>query len=166
MNQQTRIIKSLTQEEQELLCFFRPVGYHTRLQQYLAYSRGFAARTTRPKSNISLSTTKAFRHYLRRFIRNFQPEPLLPGHTLWLHLEKSGRFSLRLGKNGKKSPIFGKRTFISFSIYVFCTHINFGSVCENIAAFQPPHCRFWCKIFPLAWMRPKIMKPCSGGLSP
>lgn len=33
MNEQTRIIKSLTREEQELLCFSEPVGYHTRLQQ-------------------------------------------------------------------------------------------------------------------------------------
>lgn len=102
MNQQTCIIKSITKEEQELLFFAEPVGYHTRLQQYWECPHGFAVRTTLPKSNISLSTTKTFRCYLRRFIQSFQPEPLLPDCDLWLHLEKNGLFSLRLGRNGEE----------------------------------------------------------------
>lgn len=102
MNEQTQIIKSLTQEEQELLCFFRPVGYHTRLQQYWEYPQGFEERTTQPGNNISLSRTKTFRHCLRRFVRSFQPEPLFPNSNLWLHLEKNGRFSVRLGKDNEE----------------------------------------------------------------
>ena len=61
MNKQTCIINLLTKEEQSLLCFFEPAGYHTRLQQYLAYPQGFKERTTIPKSRTSLSTTKTFR---------------------------------------------------------------------------------------------------------
>lgn len=64
MNKQTCIIHSLTKEEQELLYFAEPVGYHTRLQQYLEYPQGFASKTTLPKSKVSLSTTKTFRGYL------------------------------------------------------------------------------------------------------
>ncbi len=119
MDQQTYIIHSLTKEEESLLCFSKPAGHHTRLQQYLAYPQGFAARTTIPKSKLHLSTTKAFRCFLRRFIRNFQPEPLLPDHPLWLHLEKSGRFSLRLGKNGEEITDFREADFYIFQYLCF-----------------------------------------------
>ena len=83
MNQKTCIVKSLTKEERDLLYFSEPVGYHMRLQQYWEYPQGFAARTTTSKGGICLSTTKTFRCYLRRFIRNFQPEPLWPDGDLW-----------------------------------------------------------------------------------
>lgn len=95
MNEQTQIIKSLTREEQNLLCFFRPVGYHARLQQYLQYPEAFTGETKIPKSTVRLSTTNTFRRYLRRFIRTFQPEKLLTNNDLWLHLEGNGRFSVR-----------------------------------------------------------------------
>ena len=123
MNPKNCIIHSLTKEEQSLLCFAEPVGYHTRLQQYWAYPQGFAERTTLPKSNISLSTTKTFRCYLRRFIRNFQPEPLSPSSNLWLHLEKNGRFSLRLGNNGEEITDFGEGDFCVFQ-YLCFLHIR------------------------------------------
>ena len=102
MNQQTRIIKSLTQEELELLCFFRPVGYHTRLQQYMEYPEAFAEATAIPGSTVCLSTTKTFRHYLRRFVSSFQPIKLLPEKGLWLHIENNGRFFVRLGETGEE----------------------------------------------------------------
>lgn len=123
MNEQTRIIKSLTREEQELLCFFEPVGYHTRLQQYLECPQGFAAKTTLPKSKVSLSTTKTFRGYLHRFIRNFRAEPLFAGSNLWVHLEKSGRFSLRLGENGEEITDFSEADFCVFQ-YLCFLHIR------------------------------------------
>lgn len=135
MNQQTRIIKSLTREEQELLCFFEPVGYHTRLQQYLECPQGFAARTTQPGSNVSLSTTKTFRCYLQRFIRNFQPEPLLPGGVLWLHLEKSGRFFLRLGKNGEEITDFGEAVFCVFQYLCFLQVRRFWDAVRKCCCF-------------------------------
>ena len=102
MNQQTRIIKSLTQEEQELLCFFRPLGYHTRMQQYLEYPEAFVGSTTLPGSTVCLSATKTFRHYLRRFVSSFQPIKLLPEKDLWLHIENNGRFFVRLGETGEE----------------------------------------------------------------
>ena len=101
MNRQTRIIKSLTQEEQELLCFFRPVGYHTRLQQYLEYPEAFTKETMQNKGGIALSTTKTFRRCLLNFIRTFQPIAFPINSALWLHLEKSGCFTVRLGKDGE-----------------------------------------------------------------
>ncbi len=101
MNQQARIIKSLTQEEQELLCFFRPVGYHTRLQQYLEYPEALAKETMQHKGGIALITTKTFHRCLLNFIRTFQPEALPTNNALWLHLEKSGCFTVRFGKDGE-----------------------------------------------------------------
>ena len=123
MHKQTCIIHSLTKEEQELLYFAEPVGYHTRLQQYLEYPQGFAAKTTLPKSKVSLSTTKTFRGYLHRFIRNFRAEPLLAGSNLWVHLEKSGRFSLRLGENGEEITDFSEADFCVFQ-YLCFLHIR------------------------------------------
>ena len=119
MNEQTSVIDSLTRKEAELLCFSGNIGYHTRLQQYLEYPQGFAARTTPTGSNISLSTTKTFCCYLRRFIRDFRPEPLLPSGDLWLHLEKSGRFSLRLGVNGEEITDSSEAEFLIFQYLCF-----------------------------------------------
>ena len=137
MNEHTRIVKSLTREEQELLCFFRPVGYHTRLQQYWEYPQGFAARTILPKSNISLSTTKTFRCYLRRFIQSFQPEPLLPDHDLWLHLEKNGLFSLRLGKHGEEITDFSEAEFYVFQYVCFLHVRQFWNDLKKCYSFPP-----------------------------
>ena len=123
MNKQACIIHTLTREEQELLYFAGPAGYHTRLQQYLAYPQGFAAKTTLPKSKVSLSTTKAFRGCLHRFIRSFRAEPLLSGSNLWLQLEKNGRFSLRLGENGEEITDFSEGDFCVFQ-YLCFLHIR------------------------------------------
>jgi hypothetical protein len=60
---------------------------------------------------------------LRRFIRNFQPEPLSPSSNLWLHLEKNGRFSLRLGNNGEEITDFGEGDFCAFQ-YLCFLHIR------------------------------------------
>ena len=138
MNQQTRIIKSLTQEEQELLCFFRPVGYHTRLQQYLEYPEAFTKETMQNKGGIALSTTKTFRRCLLNFIRTFQPIAFPINSALWLHLEKSGCFTVRMGKDGEiitglneaDSYVFQYLCFLhirkkrgaSEALNVFCIH--------------------------------------------
>ena len=119
MNPKLCIIDSLTIEERELLYFAEPAGYQMRLQQYLEYPQGFATRTTLPKSKVSLSTTKTFRSYLHRFIRNFQAEPLFSGSNLWLHIEKSGRFSLRLGENGEEIADFSEADFCLFQYLCF-----------------------------------------------
>lgn len=135
MNKQTCIINTLTKEEQGLLCFADPVGYHTRLQQYWEYPKGFAARTTPPKSKVSLSATKTFRRYLRRFIRNFPPKPLLPGSDLWLHLEKNGRFSLRLGENGEEITDFSEADFCVFQYLCFLQTRRFWKVVRKCCCF-------------------------------
>ena len=101
MSEEIKIIKSLTREEKDLLYFFRPVGYHTRLQQYLEYPEALAKETTQHNGGVALSTTKTFRRCLLNFIRTFQPEALPTNNTLWLHLEKSGCFTVRFGKDGE-----------------------------------------------------------------
>lgn len=131
MSEQTKIIKSLTWEEQNLLYFAEPMEYHMRLQQYLAYPQGFATRTALHKRNVSLSTTKTFRCYLRRFIRNFQPEPLLPNHNLWLHIEQSGRFSLRLGEKGEEITDFSEADFYIFQYLCFLHMRRFWNDLRN-----------------------------------
>ena len=119
MNQQTRIIKSLTQEEQELLCFFRPVGYHTRLQQYLEYPEAFTKETMQNKGGIALSTTKTFRRCLLNFIRTFQPIAFPINSALWLHLEKSGCFTVRFGKDGEIITGLNEADNYVFQYYCF-----------------------------------------------
>ena len=136
MNEQACIIQSLTKEEQKLLYFSEPMGYHTRLQQYWEYPQGFAVRTTPPQSSISLSITKTFRCYLRRFIRNFQPKPLLPNHNLWLHLEKSGRFSLHLGKNGEEITDLGVEDFYVFQYMCFLQIRSFWDNVRKCCGFS------------------------------
>lgn len=123
MNERIQIIQCLTQEERELLCFSEPMVYHIRLQQYLEHPQGFATKTTLAERNINLSTTKTFRCYLHRFIRNFQPKPLLPGSKLWLHLDKSGRFYLRLGSHGDEINDFSESDFYIFQ-YLCFLHIR------------------------------------------
>lgn len=136
MNPKTCMIHSLTKEEQSLLYFGEPVGYHTRLQQYLECPQGFATRTTLPGSNVRLSTTKTFRCYLRRFIRNFQPKPLLPGDRLWLHIEKSGRFCLRLGKHGEEITGFSQGDFFVFQYLCFLQIRRFWDTVRRCSVFS------------------------------
>ena len=142
MNPKTCIINSLTKEEQELLYFAEPVGYHTRLQQYLRHPQGFKARTTVPKDNVSLSTTKTFHCYLLRFIHNFQPEPLSPNSNLWLHLEKTGRFSLRLGENGEEITSLNESDFYAFQYLCFLHIRRFWQIIRE-------RCRFPATNLPL-----------------
>ena len=90
-----------SEEEQSFLCFSQPADYHIRLQQYWEQPEAFAKQTTQPQRTLSLSTTKTFRHHLRRFIHTFSPEPLIPQKGLWLHIEKGGRFSVISEEFGK-----------------------------------------------------------------
>lgn len=43
-------------------------------------------------------------HCLRQYIRDFQPQRLLPNKEYWLQPEADGSFTLRLGKNGEELP--------------------------------------------------------------
>ena len=135
MNPKNCIIQSLTKEEQALLYFAEPVGYHMRLQQYLEHPQGFEARTIILKSKVSLSTTKTFRCYLLRFIHSFKPELLLPNSNLWLHLEKTGRFSLRLGKKGEEITSLNESDFYAFQYLCFLHIRRFWHIIRE-------HCRF------------------------
>lgn len=119
MNDQVHIIKSLTKEEQELLCFSQPVGYHTRLQQYWEYPQGFQERTSPTSNAVGISTTKVFRRYLRDFIRLFPAEPLSTGNPLWLCLESNGRFSVKLGKTGEEITDLNDAEFLIFQYLCF-----------------------------------------------
>ncbi len=119
MNQQTLIFRVLTPEEQSLLCFEGSGGYQSRLQEYWEYPQGLAERTTLPDRRRSLSTTQRFRSCLRRFIGNFQPEPLLPRSPLWLHLESNGRFSVRWGEDGEELTTLNREEFWAFQFLCF-----------------------------------------------
>lgn len=93
-----------TREEQALCLFARPADYGTRLKQYWENPEDFAERTMDSPGAPALSTTKTFRYFLRRFIRSFRTERLLPDKDLWLQLEKNGQFSVTQGRNGEKVP--------------------------------------------------------------
>lgn len=83
-------------ENLRTICFDGSGIYAGKLQQYLEYPEFYACG----KQDICI--TKTFRHYLRRFIRTFHPEKLLPNKNLWLQMEKCGRFSVRLGRDGEE----------------------------------------------------------------
>lgn len=146
MNQQTRIIKSLTQEEQELLCFFRPVGYHTRLQQYLECPEAFAKETM--QGGIALSKTKTFRRCLLSFIRTFQPKVLPANNALWLHLEKSGRFTVRLGKDGEIITGLNEKDSYIFQYLCFLQLRFFWKHLQERCRFPPVTLPVFIKDFP------------------
>lgn len=93
-------LQKLTMEERRLCRFAGPGKYPTRLQQYLKCPEVFAEATK--IGLIALSLTATFRHYLRRFIRKFRPEKLLPDKDLWLCIARDGRFLVRQGKNGEE----------------------------------------------------------------
>lgn len=79
----------IEKEEQALACFDKTFSYELWLHNYLQFAQ-------------LRQGSRAFLHCLRRFIRRFRPEPLLPNKTLWLHLEKDGCFAVRCGKNGQR----------------------------------------------------------------
>lgn len=78
------------------VCFDGSGVYAGMLQQYLEYPEFYFC------GKPDICATKTFRHYLRRFIRTFRQEKLLPNKNLWLQLEKCGRFSVRLGRDGEE----------------------------------------------------------------
>ena len=148
MNQETRIIKSLTQEEQELLCFFRPVGYHTRLQQYLEYPEAFTKETMQNKGGIALSTTKTFRRCLLNFIRTFQPIAFPINSALWLHLEKSGCFTVRLGKDGELITGLGEKDSYIFQYLCFLQIRCFWNCLQECCRFLSVKLPVFIRDFP------------------
>ena len=85
-------------ESLRTVCFDGSEVYAGMLQQYLEYPEFYFC------GKQDICATKTFRHYLRRFIRTFRQEKLLPNKNLWLQLEKCGRFSVRLGRNGEELP--------------------------------------------------------------
>ena len=141
-----------TEEEHAFLCFSQPADYHVRLQQYWEQPEAFAKQTTQPQRTLSLSTTKTFRHHLRRFIHTFSPEPMNPKKDLWLHIEKDGRFSVRSDAFGKEITNLSEADNLVFQ-YLCFLHIR----------------RFWdgvqryCR-FP-AWTLPIVICDFSGKLN-
>lgn len=80
-----------TREEMDLVCFRQPKGYPLRLSQY-RLGRISTLRYTRP-----VGYTATFQFHMRRFIREFQPQRLVPGKELFLHLFRDGTFRVHLG---------------------------------------------------------------------
>ena len=94
------MVEKLTAEERALRGFHGPGPYPMRLRWYLEQPEKLAMATR--IGSVSISTTKTFRRYVHRFIRNFQPERLLPEKNLWLDLGWDGVFYLRQGKYGQR----------------------------------------------------------------
>lgn len=127
-----------TKEEQEFLCFIRPVGFHIQLQQYWECPESFVEWTTQPGSTISLSVTKTFRHYLRRFIRTFRPEKLLPDKNLWLQLAKDGRFLITRGKNGSEVCDLSETDALVFQYICFLQLRRFWNQIRRRSRYPAP----------------------------
>ena len=77
--------------------FFRPIQY---LDEERYYSPGDLS-----KSTDRLSETKAFRSYLKTFIKDFKAETIRDGKRYELYLKKDGRYAVRY-KNDNDMPVF------------------------------------------------------------
>ncbi len=92
--------------EQDLSDVFRGDADKTlfRLLQYLDEDRYFGSREL-SKRTEQLSEIKAFRSYLKAFIKDFQPERIRAGKRYELCLESSGKYAVRYVDNNG-SPVF------------------------------------------------------------
>jgi hypothetical protein len=77
--------------------FFKPIQY---LDEDRYYSSGDLSKCT-----DRLSEIKAFRAYLRAFIKDFQPELIREGKRYELYLKKDGRYAVRY-KGDHDMPVF------------------------------------------------------------
>lgn len=77
---------------------------HFRLLQYLDEDRYFGPRELSARTD-RLSEIKAFRSYLKTFIKNFQPELIREGKRYELCLETSGTYAVRY-VDDKGTPVF------------------------------------------------------------
>lgn len=80
-----------TKEEMNLIRFKPANAYPTRMSAY-KLGRIHRLQYTRP---VGYSAT--FQFHMRRFIKAFQPERLVPGKNFFLHLRQDGLFSIRCG---------------------------------------------------------------------
>ena len=77
--------------------FFKPIQY---LDEDRYYSSGDLSKCT-----DRLSETKAFRSYLKTFIKDFKPETIRDGKRYELYLKKDGRYAVRY-KGDNDMPVF------------------------------------------------------------
>ena len=77
--------------------FFKPL-------QYLDEDRYYSPRDL-SKSTDRLSETKAFRSYLKTFIKDFKSETIRDGKRYELYLKKDGRYAVRY-KGDNDMPVF------------------------------------------------------------
>ena len=77
--------------------FFKPI-------QYLDEDRYYSPRDL-SKSTDRLSETKAFRSYLKTFIKDFKSETIRDGKRYELYLKKDGRYAVRY-KGENNIPVF------------------------------------------------------------
>lgn len=77
--------------------FFKPIQY---LDEDRYYSSGDLSKCT-----DRLSEIKAFRSYLKTFIKDFKPETIRDGKRYELYLKKDGRYAVRY-KGDNAMPVF------------------------------------------------------------
>ena len=77
--------------------FFKPIQY---LDEDRYYSSGELSKCT-----DRLSEIKAFRSYLKTFIKDFKPETIRDGKRYELYLKKDGRYAVRY-KGDNDMPVF------------------------------------------------------------
>ena len=77
--------------------FFKPIQY---LDEDRYYSSGDLSKCT-----DRLSEIKAFRSYLKTFIKDFKPETIRDGKRYELYLKKDGRYAVRY-KGDNDMPVF------------------------------------------------------------
>ena len=84
------------------------------------------------KTTGGLSAIKAFRAYLRSFIKNFKPEKLRDGKEYEITLEKSGKYAVRYKKDGEVATSLSESEKMIFRYLCFLRTAEFWGGFEEL----------------------------------
>ena len=104
---------------------------HLQLLAYLAEDEDGGARRSSGRTD-RMSRTKAFRAYLKAFIRDFRPEPLRKGKRYELFLLPDGRYDVRHHDDGRMPVFLSESEQILFRYLCFLRTAEFWHGFEQL----------------------------------
>jgi len=111
-----------------------------KLLQYLDEDRYYESKELSRRTDL-LSETKAFRAYLRAFIKDFQPEPIREGKRYELYLKKDGKYAVRY-TDDNDMPVFlseSEQTLFRYLCFLKSAEFWHGfEMLRNLHAIKKP----------------------------
>jgi hypothetical protein len=111
-----------------------------KLLQYLDEDRYYESKELSRRTDL-LSETKAFRAYLRAFIKDFQPELIREGKRCELYLKKDGKYAVRYKNDNDMPVLLSESEQILFRYLCFLKSAEFWHKFEmlrNLHAIKKP----------------------------